>query len=382
MKRIEDCTVLVVDDVEANIDLLMAALGDEYDISVALSGESALELIEESPPDLILLDIVMPGLDGYEVCQRLKRDPATAEIPVIFLTSMDVVEQKTRAFELGAQDFVTKPFEAREVRARVRTHLSLALAHHNLAFQNERLEQCVRERTAELSRTQDATIHSLVVLAEYRDNETGGHISRTASFIRVLGEQLMDHPRFSHFLNAATLDLLIKSSPLHDCGKVAIRDDILLKPGRLTDSEFAEMKKHTEYGHDAIAAAEELLGADSTFLSMAREIAYCHHEKWDGTGYPRGIAGDDIPIPARLMALADVYDALISRRVYKPPFAQGKVIDIITEGRATAFDPDVVDAFLAATEEFRLIALAHADYEDERALLAAAPQPGPGEDAG
>ena len=355
--------VLVVDDTETNIDILVETLGDAFDVSVAMDGEGALESVASEPPDLILLDIMMPGMDGYEVCSRLKEDPATRDIPVIFVTAMGDAQDEEKGLALGAVDYITKPIQPALVKARVRNQLELK--RHR-----DHLEELVRERTLQLELTQEATIESLAALAEYRDPETGGHIKRTQNYVRMLAGQLKSHPRFEAFLTDETIEVLYRSAPLHDIGKVGIQDHILLKPGKLTDEEFQEMKNHTRYGRDALRAASNRLGSDS-FLRLAEEIAYTHQEKWDGSGYPRGLAGEDIPISGRLMALADVYDALISKRVYKPPFPHAKAVAIITEGRGRHFDPDVVDAFLAVADTFRETALAFADFEEERKALSA-----------
>jgi HD-GYP domain-containing protein (c-di-GMP phosphodiesterase class II) len=226
-------------------------------------------------------------------------------------------------------------------------------------YTNEMIDG-LRQRTEELQLTRDATIHSLASLAETRDNETGQHIIRTQHYVRILAEELKEHPDFRSFLDATTIDLLYKSAPLHDIGKVGIPDRILLKPGRLTEDEFEIMKQHAVYGRDALLSAVEQLGENS-FLHLAREIAHTHHEKWDGSGYPQGLQGTDIPISGRLMALADVYDALISKRIYKEAFSHEKAFDIITEGRGSHFDPNVVDAFLNCEELFKEIAAEHSD---------------------
>ncbi len=362
MADITDFAVLVVDDTEANVDILVETLGDDYEVSVAMDGESALESVEEERPDLILLDIMMPGMDGYEVCERLKADQTTKNIPIIFLTAMTEEQDEARGLALGAVDYVTKPFSPSLVKARVQNQLELKRYR-------DHLEELVRERTRQLELTQEVTIESMAALAEYRDPETGGHIKRTQNYVKKLAEKLKDHPKFNHFFDDNTIELLYKSAPLHDIGKVAIEDRILLKQGKLTDEEFAAMKKHTIYGRDAIRAAVKKLGRDS-FLRYAEEIAYTHQEKWDGSGYPQGLKDEDIPISGRLMALADVYDALISRRVYKPPFTHSKAVAIIEEGKGSHFDPDMVDAFLEVQEEFRQIALEHADFDEERETLA------------
>jgi putative two-component system response regulator len=368
VKALDTCLVLIVDDTEMNIDILLATLGEDYEVAVAMDGPSALDLAVAQQPDLILLDIMMPDMDGYEVCRRLKADPATADTPVIFLTAMADVADKARGFAVGAVDYVTKPFEPLEIEARVRTHLSLRLARQALARQNEILERKVEERTRELALTQETIIEAMACLAEYRDPETGGHIKRTKNYVRLLATHLRHHPNYRDYLTDETIDLLYKSAPLHDIGKVGVRDDILLKPGRLTEPEFELMRRHTLYGRDAIQAASKKLGENS-FLHLAKEIAYTHQERWDGSGYPQGLAGEAIPLSGRLMAIADVYDALISRRVYKKPFPHAQAVDMIVAGRAVQFDPDMVDAFLELQEEFRKIALNFAEHDEERQAL-------------
>ena len=362
MLELSNSTVLVVDDAETNIDILMETLGDDYDVSVAMDGESALESVASDRPDLILLDIIMPGMDGYEVCKRLKDDETTRNIPVIFLTAMTEEQDEARGLALGAVDYVTKPFSPELVKSRVRNQLELK--RHR-----DHLEELVKERTREVELTQEITIESMATLAEYRDPETGGHIRRTKNYVRLLAEHLKGHPKFKDFMDDETIELLYKSAPLHDIGKVGVKDSILLKPGKLTDEEFEEMKMHTTFGRDAISAATNKLGSNS-FLRYAEEIAYTHQEKWDGSGYPQGLKNDNIPISGRLMALADVYDALISRRVYKAPFTHSKAVEIIREGKGTHFDPDMLDAFLEIHEKLRKVAIEYADHDEEREALA------------
>ncbi len=357
-------TVLVVDDTPDNIALVSALLKDVYKTKIATNGEKALSIAgAETPPDLILLDIMMPEMDGYEVCARLKESEQTRDIPVIFLTAKAQIEDEEHGLELGAVDYITKPISPPILLARVKTHLALKAAQDFLRDQNAILEQRVAERTQQLSAVQDVTILAMASLAETRDNETGNHIRRTQNYVRALAVKLKEHPRFSELLTDENIELLYKSAPLHDIGKVGIPDRVLLKAGKLTDEEFAIMKTHTTMGRDAIAAAEEKLDVTHSFLRFAREIAYSHQEKWDGTGYPEGLSGDDIPLPARLMAVADVYDALISRRVYKPPFSHEEACRIIRDGRGTHFDPDVVDAFLEIADECSDIARRFVDAD-------------------
>ena len=357
-------TILVVDDTPDNIALLSTLLKDRYKVRAANNGERALAIAAGQPrPDLILLDIMMPGMDGYEVCERLKVDPHTADIPVIFLTAKVQVEDEEFGLRLGAVDYITKPISPPIVLARVETHLTLKRARQFLQDRNAYLEAEVWRRSREVMAIQEVTIMAMASLAETRDNATGNHIRRTQHYVRALAQHLRHHPRFAAALNDETIELLFKSAPLHDIGKVGIPDRILLKPGRLTPDEFEIMKTHAALGRDAIAAAERYLDTPDSFLRFAREIAYSHQEKWDGSGYPEGLWGEQIPLSARLMAVADVYDALISRRIYKPALPHEQAVAMIREGRDQHFDPDIVDAFLECAEQFRTIAARFADDE-------------------
>ncbi|PZW47605.1 two-component system response regulator [Pseudomonas sp. URMO17WK12:I2] len=361
-------TVLVVDDTPDNLMLMVDLLKDRYRIKAANSGEKALRILENDPlPDLILLDIMMPGLSGYEVAERLKNSPRTCGIPIIFLTAMATIEDEILGLEMGAVDYITKPISPPLVLARVDTQLKVKAAADFLRDQNDFLEQEVQRRTREVMAIQDVTIHAMASLAETRDNETGNHIRRTQHYIRLLADLLREHPRFRQFLDEDTIRLLFKSAPLHDIGKIGIPDHILLKPGRFTPEEFEVMKTHTTLGRDAIQHAENQLGVKVDFLRLAKEIAYSHQEKWDGSGYPEGLAADDIPISARLMAVADVYDALISRRVYKPGMPHEQAVGIIREGRGSHFDPDICDVFVANAERFREISERFSDTDQDMA---------------
>ena len=365
-------TILVVDDTPANLSLMASLLKGHYRVKVANGGEKALEFARMAPvPDLILLDIMMPGLSGYDVIKVLKSEAVTRHIPVVFLTAMSSAEDETVGLELGAADYITKPITPAVVLARVRTQLENKAAADFLRDQASFLEDEVASRTVELGALQDVTILAMASLAETRDSDTGNHIRRTQHYVRLLARQVQSHPRFGYFLDNATIELLFKSAPLHDIGKVGIPDRILLKPGRFTPEEFEVMKTHTTLGRDAIAAAEKQLGKEVEFLRHAKDIAYYHQEKWDGSGYPDGLAGEDIPIAARLMAVADVYDALISRRVYKEGMPHEKAVEIIVEGRGSHFDPDLVDAFLAVQEEFRAVAQRYTDSDAELQAKAA-----------
>jgi putative two-component system response regulator len=373
-------TVLVVDDTPDNLKLISGLLKEDYKVKIANSGEFALEIAQsEFPPDLILLDIMMPEMDGYVVCFHLKANPKTAHIPVIFLTAKTEVADETKGFELGAVDYITKPISPPIVLSRVAAHLSVKKMQDMLRdensimkkmqeFLNDKnsfLESEIQKRTAEINAIQDVTIHAMASLAETRDSDTGNHIRRTQRYVKVLAEKLRNHPRFSDFLDNKTIEMLFKSAPLHDIGKVGIPDKILLKPGKFTPEEFEIMKMHTTLGRNAILQAEQELGIEVAFLKYAKEIAYYHQEKWDGSGYPMGLAGNDIPISARLMAVADVYDALISRRVYKAGMPHEKAVQIISEGKGTHFDPDIVEAFLEFQDKFKEIAMRFADSDED-----------------
>lgn len=354
-------TVLVVDDTPQNLGLISELLTPRYRVRVAPSGVRALQIARATPPDLILLDVMMPELDGHEVCRQLKADPATRDIPVIFLTSRHDLDDEALGFSLGAVDYIAKPVVPLLLLARVHTHLTLKVASDFLRDKSSYLAEEVERRTQEVHDVQDVTILTLASLAEARDNETGNHILRTQRYVRLLATALSEHPAYAPHLDEQTIEWLYKSAPLHDIGKVGIPDAILLKPGKLTPEEFEVMKSHTTLGRDAIAMAEQRLGKTVPFLRIAKEIAYSHQEKWDGTGYPQGLQGEAIPLSARLMAVADVYDALISKRVYKDAMSHADAVAIMSVGGGSHFDPTVTEAFLANEAEFEAIARAYRD---------------------
>jgi putative two-component system response regulator len=365
MSEINKQTILAVDDTLANIDVVKGVLAQDYLVQAALSGKMALKIIEKQKPDLILLDIMMPEMDGYEVCEILKSQAETKDIPIVFLTAKSQEDDEAKGLALGAVDYITKPISPPILKERVKNHLVLQASKNLLERQNEILEERVIERTSQLSELQDVAMVAMGALAESRDPETGNHIRRTQRYVKVLATEIAKHDKYKAVLTPEVITSLYKSAPLHDIGKVGIEDSILLKPGKLTDEEFEEMKKHTTYGRDAIAAAETSIESADNFLIFAKEIAYSHQEKWDGSGYPEGLAGEDIPLSARLMAVADVYDALISKRVYKPAFSHEKAVSIITEGRGSHFEALLVDCFLDIADEFDKVAKDFADKEDE-----------------
>ncbi len=370
-------TILIVDDTPQNLTLLGELLLPYYRVRAANSGERALRAATAQPPDLILLDVMMPEMDGYQVLARLRADPATAGIPVIFVTAMGSSADEEQGLALGAVDYITKPINPAITLARVRTHLELKQARDRLTDQNAWLEREVARRMSEILLIQDLNIRALACLGETRDNETGQHIVRTQAYVEILARHLAEHPRFREGLAGNRLAMIVKAAPLHDIGKVGVPDATLLKPGRLTTAEYEVMKMHPIIGANAIDkamrqalaaadddAAEQAIGVFA-MLEVAREISLGHHEKWDGSGYPAGLAGDAIPVSARLMALADVFDALMTRRVYKAPMTLEETTDIILKGRASHFDPEVVDAFVACRDQFAEIAARYADPEPE-----------------
>ena len=362
--------LLLVDDDPTVLASINDSLRDIYQTRVANCGARALELALRRPlPDLILLDIEMTGMDGYEVCRRLKEDPHSQDIPVIFLSSHRDVPDITRGLELGAVDFVTKPIVLPILLARVRTHLRLQEVRSQLHDHNIQLEAQVAERTAalqaqtrEVLKGQEMTIIALGSLAETRDNETGNHIRRTQEYVRQLCDEVRFLPRWKAAYDADGFSLIWKSAPLHDIGKVGIPDAILLKPGKLTNEEFEQMKQHTVLGRRALDMAIQQVSSEQSFLSIASQIAYHHHERWDGAGYPDRLAGESIPLPARMMAIADVYDALVSKRVYKAPMPHHDAIELLRQGRGTQFDPNLIDIFLTRADQMKTISDTFADH--------------------
>lgn len=318
-------TILLVDDTPENIEVLDSVLSPEYCVKIALSGERALELAESTPrPDMILLDITMQGMDGYEVIRRLQSNPATVNIPVIFVTGKSSVSDEAQGLNLGAVDYITKPISPPIVRARVKAHLAL----YN---QNRELERKVNKRTQQLKESKLEVIRCLGRAAEFKDNETGMHVIRMSYYSRIIAESLN--------INNKWVDLLYNAAPMHDIGKIGIPDCILLKPGKLDTKEMDIMKKHVDYG------VEILGGHESEVLQMAKVIAETHHEKFDGSGYPNGLVGKDIPLAGRIVAISDVFDALTSTRPYKKAWDIDKAVAFIEEGGGKHFDPDLVELF-------------------------------------
>lgn len=350
--------ILVIDDTPDNLFLVTNLLKDLYTVKVANSGEKALQFLNETliAPDLILLDIMMPVLNGYDVLKKIKENPKLQNIPVVFLTAKSSVEDEKLGFDLGANDYITKPISPPILLARVKTQLENKAISDFLRDKNEFLEKEIEKRTKDVVAIQNVTIFAMASLAETRDNETGNHIKRTSTYVKMLAKKLQNHPKFKAYLTDEMIDTLYKSAPLHDIGKIGIPDHILLKPAKLTPEEFEIMKTHTTLGKEAIEHAEKELGYEVDFLKTAKEIAYSHQEKYDGSGYPLGLKGDEIPISARLMSIADVYDALRSKRIYKNSLNLEMTLKIMKEGRGSHFDPDMLDAFLEIYDEIEVVA--------------------------
>jgi putative two-component system response regulator len=336
----EKSTLLVVDDNPTNIELLCGMLNKDYLLQVANSGTLALKIVAAHPPDLILLDVMMPEMNGYDVCIKLKGNALTRNIPVIFVSALTECEDEMLGFEMGAADYITKPVNPAVVRARVKSHLALS-------DQRRHLEQLVMERTREIETNYFITIQQLGRASDYRDNETGKHVLRVGNFSKLLGLA-------SGFMEDKS-ELLKYAAMLHDIGKIGIRDHILLKPGKLTSEEFEIMKTHAEIGAQIIG------DHDSEMLQMAKLIARSHHEKWDGSGYPYGLSGEDIPIVGRIVAIADVFDALHSVRPYKTAWTIEGALELIAGEAGRHFDPKLVALFLGLEADVRQIAL---DYRE------------------
>lgn len=367
-------TILLVEDDPLELTVTNDLLRIDYRTRIATSGEAALRLAIQPPlPDLILLDLNMPGIDGYEVCRRLKLNPLLSDIPVVFLSAAVATDNVVRGFALGAVDFVSKPVVPPILLARVANHLHLREARVALMARNETLEVQVEQRTAALTQTKDIAITAIGALAETRDNDTGNHIYRTQAYVKLLVDGLTATDRGAQIEGAGGHDIW-KLAPLHDIGKIGIPDSILLKPGSLTAAEFEVMKTHTQLGRNALLMAEIRLGVPRSFLRLAATIAGFHHERWNGKGYPEGLGGETIPLAARLMAVADVYDAITTQRVYKAAAGHDEAIDEIRQGRGQHFDPLVADCFIEREQEVQEIATRFRDAPMAAASLQEAEQ--------
>jgi len=364
--------ILIIDDSSASIDLARSFLEEDYTLESYMDSRVGLHRIEEDPiPQLFLLDVEMPHIDGFTLCERIRKSPRTKDVPVIFTTSLSDSRSETLGLRLGADDYISKPLNPGMTRVRIRQQLELRKAQKELRNQTRELEKIVQERTMETNLVQDVTIECMATLAEKRDNDGGLHITRISDYIKILALQLVvdgEFPELDPERYPGRINMIAKSAMLHDIGKVGIPDRVLQKKEELTEEEFELLKNHTVLGRDALLAAERELGTTS-YLSLARGIAYSHHERWDGSGYPDGLSGEDIPLASRLMGLADVYDNLITSKSFRQSQSHNRAVKFIRDNRGSLFDPRIVDAFIKSEEKIRLVALENYDDEDQRTAL-------------
>jgi putative two-component system response regulator len=344
--------VILVDDNLANLKIGNNFLEEKYTVATAPSAAKMFSLLKNNVPAIILLDIDMPEMNGYEAIKILKSNPETKDIPVIFLTAKNESEDELEGLSLGAIDYITKPFNPALLLKRIEVHLLVEGQRKELQYFNENLQKMVEEKTESILDMQNALLKTMAELVECRDDITGGHIERTQRGIKIMLEEIMKHHVYREETKGWDVDLLLQSSQLHDVGKISIDDNILKKPGKLTDEEFNEMKKHASFGEQIIEKIETL-AKESDFLNYAKIFAASHHEKWDGSGYPRKLKGTEIPLLGRIMAIADVYDALTSVRPYKKAFSHEDAVRIITEESGTQFDPALVNIFISAADRFK-----------------------------
>jgi putative two-component system response regulator len=346
--------IVLVDDDISNLRMGRIALSENYEVYTAPSAEKLFDLLKRYKPHLILLDIDMPDMDGYETIRVLKNSPETKDIPVIFLTGKSNPDNELEGLELGAIDYITKPFVTKLLNKRVELHLRIIEQDEELRKFNENLQAMVDAKTKNVIDLQLSILKTVADLVERRDGDTGGHIMRTQANLRILLDALMKSGLYSDQIDPNwDLELVILSSQLHDVGKIAIDDSILRKPGKLNEDEFNKIKQHTIYGSEIIDRMIGSIPVDNEFLNYAKVFAETHQEKWDGSGYPHGLTGEEIPLLGRLMAIADVYDALVSKRPYKEPYTHEEAVRIILEGRGSHFDPILVDVFEQISGEFR-----------------------------
>lgn len=348
--------LFLVDDNAVNLSVGKSVLQNKYTVVTMSSGEELLLMLDNTSADLILLDIEMPGMNGYEVIEKLKENPSTTDIPVIFLTGKNNPADELKGLSLGAVDYISKPFSPPLLLKRIDLHLLLEEQKKELLNFNENLKEMVLERTKTIDEMQKAILLWAAELIEFRDDATGKHVERVQMYLKALLSEMTKSERYALKIAEwdVDIDLLLQSSALHDIGKIKIKDDILLKPARLTASEYERMKEHTVYGKILIGNLKNRL-PDQKFLDYAQIMAFMHHERWDGSGYPRGLKGEEIPLQARLMALADVYDALISKRAYKEPYSHELALSIIERGKGTQFDPELVHLFMSVSDTLKEI---------------------------
>jgi len=348
----EKTLIILVDDNPANLRIGKNVLAEKYAVATAPSAEKMFSLLENNNPAMILLDVDMPEMNGYEAIKILKTKPQTKDIPVIFLTARTESDDELAGLSLGAIDYIVKPFQPPLLLKRIEVHLLVEAQRKELQYFNKNLQKMVEEKTQSVLELQNAMLKTMAELVECRDDITGGHIERTQRGIKILLEELEKNGVYRDETEGWDMNLLLQSCQLHDVGKISIDDRILKKPGRLSDEEFEEMKKHASFGEQIIEKIEAL-AKESDFLNYAKIFAASHHEKWDGTGYPRGLKEHEIPLLGRIMAIADVYDALVSERPYKKAFSHDEAVRIIVEGSGTQFDSALIQVFINAADQFR-----------------------------
>ena len=342
--------ILVVDDIEINRIILREILTPGYEVEEAADGIEAVEKVfnAEIPFDAVLLDIMMPGMDGFEVLNRIRTNPCSEAIPVLFITAADANENETRGLKQGAMDYISKPFNPDVVKARVDNHIQLS------RYRNQ-LEQMVEHKTAQLRKTHERMLVSMATIIEYRSLESGEHVKRVGELTRAIITRMLSVEPFQKQLLQLDYNSIVKAVPLHDIGKVGIPDSILLKPGRLTDEEYAVIKTHSIIGSEIIQTIADGLDDDAMYLKHCEDICRHHHERWDGTGYPDGLKGEEIPLSARIVSVVDVYDALVNNRCYKDAFSHDRAVALIVEGKGTQFDARIVDVMLTIQDKFKEI---------------------------
>ncbi len=356
-------SVLIVDDIDINRIILREILQDDYEVMEADNGVTALDILFNAPrlPDAVLLDIMMPGMDGFEVLETMKAYARTEKIPVLFITAADANTNESRGLKEGASDYISKPFNPDVVKARVDNHIQLK------RYRDE-LESMLEQKIAELIAVHENTLETLATIIEYRSLESGTHIRRSSELTKVLINAMLKDERFRAQLVKLKYNSIINAVKLHDIGKVGIPDKILLKPGALTNEEFDTMKQHSSIGAKIIDTIAADSADDVMYLQHCKDICLSHHERWDGKGYPKGLRQLEIPLSARIVAIVDVYDALVNKRCYKPPFTYAQATKIIEEGAGTHFDPDIVKVFLTVANKFEEVEREYSDEEEEAAI--------------
>lgn len=369
MEDIRKHSILIVDDDKFSVKLITNILAHKYRVFAVDKGEAAVFCARNLKPNIILLDIRLAGIDGYEVCRRLKKDERTADIPVLFVTSMTDSSFQETGFQVGGADYIIKPFVPAILEARIKVHIGVSDSRKSLLLNNSILEARVRERSEEIEAAKEAAILSIAAVAELRNHETGRHLFGTKLYVRELALVLSTQNKYYRTLTDNVIDTISKSSVLHDIGKVGIPDSILMKRGKLTADEYEIIKTHTLLGKEAFDKSQQISGR-TLFSRFASEIAYTHHEKWNGLGYPRGLKGEEIPLSGRLMAVADVYDALVSDRVYKSAFSHEEAEEIIMKDSGSHFDPEIADAFFKVRGRFAMISeTTTRDYSPAKMVL-------------